>query len=46
MGNQERERRRVEIKKEEEKAIFENRMLELKIEEEKLEKEFRASLIN
>ena len=47
MGNQERERRRVEIEREKEEAIFEkNRMLELKIEEEKLEKEFRASLIN
>ena len=50
MGNQERERRRVEIERravrEKEEAIFENRMQELKNEEEKLEREFRASLIN
>ena len=50
MGNQERERRRVEIERravrEKEEAIFENRMQELKNEEKKLEIEFRASLIN
>ena len=46
MGNQERERR-VERKKEEAiEILFENEMQELKNEEEKLEREFRASLIN
>ena len=48
MGNQERERRRVEIEREkkEEEYLFKNRMEELKNEEKKLEIEFRASLIN
>ena len=49
MGNQEREtrryheERRIEVL---ERKAFENRMQELKNEEEKLEREFRASLIN
>ena len=49
MGNQERETRRYYEEREREEAIeklFENRMQELKYEEEKLEREFRASLIN
>ena len=49
MGNQERETRRYYEEKEREKMerqSFENRMQELKNEEEKLEREFRASLIN
>ena len=49
MGNQERETRRYYEEKEREKMErrpFENGMQELKNEEKKLEREFRASLIN
>ena len=49
MGNQEREKRRYNEERrmeEMERQSFENRMRELKYEEEKLEREFRASLIN
>lgn len=46
MGNQERKRREYEKREEWERQLFENEMQELKNEEEKLEREFRASLIN
>ena len=49
MGNQERERKEYYEERKKEEAIekrFENEMQELKNEEEKLEREFRASLIN
>ena len=49
MGNQGREKERYHEERrieELERKAFENRMQELKNEEEKLEREFRASLIN
>ena len=49
MGNQERERKEYYEERKKEEAIekrFENEMQELKNEEKKLEREFRASLIN
>jgi hypothetical protein len=47
MGNQEKRRYNEERMMEQmERQSFENRMQELKYEEEKLEREFRASLIN